>query len=93
MPRPALRTRSVKRKYVKLPGGRTTIHYKRKKPGYAKCMLCGGKLGGVPRGTPAEIRKLAHSERRPERIYGGVLCPKCLKQKLKEAIRFEIAKT
>jgi len=87
VPRPALRTRSRKRVSVRLPGGRTTIHYKREKPKPARCARCGEKLGGVPRLNPAEMRKLPHSRRRPERMYGGYLCPRCLRETLKEAVR------
>jgi len=87
VPRPKLRTRSRKRVNVRLPGGRTTTHYKREKPNPARCARCHGKLAGVPRLNPAEIRKLPASQRRPERIYGGYLCPRCLRETLKEAAR------
>ena len=93
MPRPKLRTRSRKRVSVRLPGGRTAIHYKREKPRPARCARCGGKLGGVPRLTPVEIRRLPANQRRPERIYGGQLCPRCLREALKEAARLASAET
>ncbi|MFQ5892309.1 MAG: 50S ribosomal protein L34e, partial [Candidatus Methanofastidiosia archaeon] len=69
------------------PGGRRVIHYERRKPSFHKCASCGAKLHGVPRGNPFEIRRLPKSKRRPQRPYGGYLCPKCLKKKLKEDAR------
>ena len=67
-------SRKVQRK---TPGGRTTVHHKRKKPANAQCALCGTFLQGMPRGNRTEIRKLAKSKRKPERPYGGQLCSAC----------------
>jgi large subunit ribosomal protein L34e len=49
------------------------VIYKRRLPGAAHCALCGCKLHGVPR----ERAGLAKTEKRPERVFGGVLCAKC----------------
>ncbi len=49
MPRPMYRSRSLRRVYVRLPGGETTIHYERRKPRQAVCAICGKPLNGVPR--------------------------------------------
>lgn len=87
MPRPALRTRSRKRVYKALPGGKTTIHYRSETPASAKCRICGKPLSGFSRLTPSEMSKLNKSKRRVSRIYGGNLCPECLKTGLKEAVR------
>lgn len=86
MPRPGLRTRSKKRVMVRTPGGNTVVHYRREKPGAAKCALCGSPLGGVPRLLPHELRKLPKSSRRPTRPYGGYLCPSCLRLGIQRAI-------
>ncbi|WP_457611700.1 50S ribosomal protein L34e [Methanocaldococcus sp.] len=80
MPAPRYKSNSYKKVYVRGPGNRTLIHYRRKKVGRAKCALCGAQLNGVPRGRQAEISKLSKTEKRPERPYGGYLCPKCLKR-------------
>ena len=87
MPRPALRTRSKKRVSKALPGGRTKIHFKREIPATARCSVCGNPLAGFPRLLPSEIRKLNRSKRRVSRIYGGQVCPNCLKTALKQAAR------
>ncbi len=86
MVRPAYRSRSRRRVYKRTPGGRTVIHYEKRKPKAARCAICGRPLGGVPRGRPVEIRKLAKTERRPERPYGGYICPDCLRKLYKYAI-------
>lgn len=87
MPRPALRTRSRKRVCKALPGGKTAIHYKSEMPAQAKCRICSRPLSGFSRLNPSEISKLNKSKRRVSRIYGGNLCPECLKIGLKEAVR------
>ena len=78
------RSRTFRRIYVKTPGGKVKMQYKRRKPDYAKCS-CGARLMGVPRNIPAKIRKFSKSERRPERPYGGSLCSKCMRMKIKAA--------
>jgi len=90
VPRPALRTRSRRRVYRRTPGGRTVIHYEKRKPGPARCAICGTPLNGVPRLRPVELRKLPLSQRRPERIFGGVLCVKCLEKLLKKTVREQV---
>ncbi len=92
MPRPGLRTRSKRRVYVRLPGGETVIHYEPRRPGPARCALCGRPLNGVPRLRPSELRKLPLSQKRPERMFGGVLCHECLEKVLKLTIRNVLVK-
>jgi len=87
MPRPAYRTRSKRRVYVRVPSGEVRVHYEPRKPGPARCAVCGKPLNGVPRARPVELRKLAKTEKRPERPYGGVLCANCLARLLRESAR------
>ena len=49
MPEPYKRSRSLRRLQIKVPGGRTVLHYKERKLGKAKCGSCGGILTGVQR--------------------------------------------
>jgi len=51
-----------------------------------RCGRCGAPLGGVPI-SEDERRWLPKTKKRPERMFGGVLCPRCLKEVLKEAVR------
>ena len=87
MPRPMYRSRSLRRVYVRLPGGETTIHYERRKPRQAVCAICGKPLNGVPRVRSSEMKKLPLTKKRPERPYGGVLCHNCLESLIKRTIR------
>ncbi|HIQ23544.1 MAG TPA: 50S ribosomal protein L34e [Pyrodictium delaneyi] len=90
MPRPRYRSRSLRRVYIRTPGGETRIHYKKRRPGPAMCAVCGQPLNGVPRLRPVELRKLPKTAKRPERMYGGVLCPSCLTKLLKKTIRSQV---
>ena len=90
MPRPALRTRSRRRVYRRTPGGETVVHYEKRRPGPARCGICGAPLNGVPRARPAELRNMPLTRKRPERMFGGVLCPRCLERVLKQAVRSQV---
>ena len=79
MPEPYKRSRSLRRLQVKVPGGRTALHYKEINPGEAKCGNCGALLKGVARGRNFKVRKLSKTKKRPERPYGGNLCSKCMR--------------
>jgi len=82
MPRPGLRTSRFRRIVRKIPGGALVIHYKKKMPSKAKCS-CGTPLSGVARNFPSKIKGLAKSKKKPERPYGGKLCPKCAREAIK----------
>lgn len=87
MPKPSLRTRSRKRRELRLPGGRATTHYKREKPSAVLCARCGKALSGIPHAVPSKLRKLPASRKKIERMYGGQLCHNCLQDLLKQAVR------
>ena len=76
MPRPMHRSRSLKRRAIRTPGGRLVIHYRRKKGGIYRCAICKRPLFGVPR----NVREYPKSSRRPDRPYGGFLCADCLRR-------------
>ena len=82
MPAPRLRSRSLRKIFRKVSGGRTRVHFKKKKPKLAKCGNCGAVLKGVPREFPFRMRKMAKTKKRPERPYGGVLCSRCMRQEI-----------
>lgn len=79
MPAPRKRSRSLRRIYVKTPGGRTTIHYRLRKPKAAHCSKCGARLFGIARERPYKMRKMAKSMKKVNRPYGGNLCSKCMR--------------
>lgn len=71
------------------PSGRALKIFKLKKPSPARCGLCGAALHAVPRRAAPELAKLSKTERRPQRLFGGVLCSRCVAQVLKEAARLK----
>lgn len=87
MTAPRYRTGTFKKSAKRLPGGRRTVHYKKKRPSKHVCAKCGRVLDAVPRGRPYEIRKLSKNQRKPNRPYGGNLCTNCTKQLFKEEAR------
>lgn len=87
MPAPRLRSRSIRKVFSKVPGGRVSLHYKKKKPKAAKCGNCGASLKGVPRAFPFRMRSMAKTKKRPERPFGGVLCSKCTRQSIINKVR------
>lgn len=66
------------------PGGRTTIHFRKRKPSPAKCGKCGTKLNRA-RLNPTQLRKLPKTKKRPERPYPE-LCPRCMREKVKSKV-------
>lgn len=87
MPAPKLRSRSLRKVFRKVSGGKTNIHFKKRKPKAAKCGNCGALLKGIPRELPFKMRSMAKTKKRPERPYGGVLCSRCMRQTIIEKIR------
>lgn len=86
MPQPH-RTRTLRRIRKRLPGGKLAIHYEKRKPKIAHCAICKKNLSGMPRLRAYKLHSLSKSKKRPERSYGGMLCSKCAREKLKERIR------
>ncbi|MEA3229440.1 MAG: 50S ribosomal protein L34e [archaeon] len=84
---PRFRSHSFKRIKKTTPGGHRVIHYKRKGVSKAHCSLCGAVLSGVPTGKDAEIAKLSKTQKRPERVYGGMLCSSCSRQEIRNKLR------
>lgn len=86
MPRPNKRSRTLRRIFRKTPSG-TRLVYSKRKPSKAICSGCGDVLPGVMNERPYKMRTAAKSKKRPERPYGGNLCSKCMREKIRESIR------
>ncbi|MEM0025904.1 MAG: 50S ribosomal protein L34e [Zestosphaera sp.] len=82
----SVRSRSLRRVWRRTPGGRTVVHYRRSKSHVAVCGICGSRLGGIPESTNV-LKKTTKSSKRPERLFGGVLCPSCLSLALRLSVR------
>ncbi|MCC7553452.1 MAG: 50S ribosomal protein L34e [Methanobacteriaceae archaeon] len=87
MPESRYRSRSYKRVRKNTPGGENVLRYKKKKPSKHVCAECGCSLNAVPRGRPYEIKKLSKSQKRPNRPFGGNLCPICTRKHFKNEAR------
>ncbi len=81
--------RKHKKVQKKTPSGRHVVRRKRGQPSHAKCAECGAKLHGVPKRRPGKLRKLPKTKRRPNRPYGGNLCSRCLRQKMKNKVEIK----
>jgi large subunit ribosomal protein L34e len=87
MVRPALRSRSFVRKTIKTPAGAKRVHYTKRRPSPTICANCKKPLHGVPRKRDIDLASLTRRQKRPERPYGGNLCSKCTREKIKSALR------
>lgn len=79
--------RFSKKRVRKSPSGKKVVKFKTKKPGKALCGICNAKLNAVPNRRPPELSKLAKTQKRPERVFGGVLCHACTRRIIKEQSR------
>lgn len=75
------RSRKQRRVRVKTPAGRRTIHYRPKKKSASGCSSCRKPLHGV-----TQSRGVASSRRNPSRPYSGVLCSRCTRLTIKNAM-------
>ena len=87
MPRPGLRSKKQKRKQVRTPGNRSSIHYWRRKPKRASCFICKRPLESVPKLRPSKMKKTNRAARRANRIESGRYCAKCLQSLIEEKVR------
>ncbi len=78
------KSRTFRRVFKKLSGNKSKLHYVRRKPKKARCANCGAVLKGVPRELPKKMKNMAKTKKRPSRPFGGVLCSKCAREKIKE---------
>jgi len=87
MPRPGLRSRTLRRLKVNTPSGRAKIIYRLRKPQAAKCGSCGAKLHGMPIEVQSKFRNLSATKKRPNRMYGGNLCSSCSRKAIIQAYK------
>ena len=80
------KSRSFRRIFTRVIS-KTKLFYQKGKPQQAKCSECGAKLKGVPRLTATKAMKAPKTTKRPERPYGGELCSKCMRIRIKENIK------
>lgn len=81
-----LKSGSLRRRYVRTPGGVTKVHYSRFKSGMPRCGICGSYLNGIISDSK-EVRRASRSEKSVERPYGGNICHRCLEMLIKLSVR------
>jgi len=77
----------MKKVKTRTPPGKIKFHYRRERVQIAKCANCKSQMRGIRRLIPSEFKKLAKSDRRPERPYGGYFCSSCSKEIFRERVR------
>lgn len=87
MPSGMRKSRTMRRVFVKTPGGRNVLHYRLRKPKKSVCATCGMILAGTARERPCKMQNMPKSMKRPERPFGGVLCSKCMRAEIKARAR------
>ena len=83
------RSRTFRRIKKKLPGNRVALRYEKRAHSKAHCGSCGAVLPAVRTGKATELRNLPKTAKRPERPYGGVLCSRCMREKIRSAVMQE----
>ena len=88
MPRPALRSRKLRRVNVKTPGGRNVTHYEKRTSSRPRCAICGRPLSGIDIAMVKTKHVRGPTVSRP---YGGYVCHRCLSLALRLAVRLTTA--
>jgi large subunit ribosomal protein L34e len=71
----------------KTPGNRLATYYVKRSIKKPVCGVCGSFLQGMQHGSQDKLNKLSKTQRRPERAFGGVLCSKCSRERIKATAR------
>ncbi|XP_045476229.1 60S ribosomal protein L34-like [Harmonia axyridis] len=82
-------TKSNRRRIVRTPGGRLNYLYLKKAKSVPKCGQCKDKLRGIVPARSYERSRLCRRKKMVKRAYGGVLCHKCVKEKIVRAFLLE----
>ncbi len=85
MPAGKHKSRSLRRVFTRVIS-KTKLTYKKRKPKVAHCANCKAELKGVPRLRPYKAQNTPKSQKRPQRPFGGKLCSKCTRAKIKSSI-------
>lgn len=76
-----------RKKFRKTVSGKTAVRKAKKKTGKHYCTLCASILHGMPHGVAkAKLARMSKTEKKPTGIFAGVLCSKCSRRAIDEAI-------
>ncbi|XP_005186523.1 large ribosomal subunit protein eL34 [Musca domestica] len=82
-------TKSNRRRIVRTPGGRLVYQYVKKNKTVPKCGQCKEKLKGIQPSRPCERSRMSKRLKTVARTYGGVLCHRCLRERIIRAFLIE----
>ena len=82
-----LKSRRLRRVFVRTPGGRNVVHRKARKPSRPHCSSCGYVLHGMKAVQSRALSSMPKTMKRPERPYGGMLCSPCMRRTFIDAAR------
>ncbi|MFW9991422.1 MAG: 50S ribosomal protein L34e [Candidatus Odinarchaeota archaeon] len=81
-----VKSNAKRKKFVRIPGGKTHIHHIKRKNANLKCVSCGAALNGVKNLRIPQMRKLSKTEKvRNQEKYKDT-CPSCRDRLLKEKV-------
>lgn len=66
---------------VRTPGGKLVYQYLKKPKKIPRCGQCKDKLRGIQPARPMERSRMCRRKKTVKRVYGGVLCHKCVKER------------
>ena len=78
------KSRRFRKTFVRIPSGKSVVHYKKRKVSIPKCAVCKITLHGIPKLIASKTKNLPKSMKTNNRPFGGNLCSKCMRAKLKE---------
>ncbi|KAI4495921.1 hypothetical protein M0802_008327 [Mischocyttarus mexicanus] len=74
---------------VRTPGGKLVYQYLKKPKKTPRCGHCKDKLRGIQPARPMERSRMCKRKKTVKRVYGGVLCHKCVKERIVRAFLIE----
>uniref|UniRef100_A0A8C6VF35 Large ribosomal subunit protein eL34 n=1 Tax=Naja naja TaxID=35670 RepID=A0A8C6VF35_NAJNA len=84
-------TASNKTRLSRTPGNRIVYLYTKKvgKAPKSACGVCPGRLRGVRAVRPKVLMRLSKTKKHVSRAYGGSMCAKCVRDRIKRAFLIE----
>jgi len=82
-----MKKKALKRVAKRSIGGSKTFAYRKERTSAAVCNNCGRELHGMPRFTSTKYVRLAKSEKRPNRKFGGYYCANCTREIFRNTAR------
>ncbi|XP_051889952.1 large ribosomal subunit protein eL34 [Mobula hypostoma] len=84
-------TTSNKKRLSRTPGNRIVFLYTKKvgKAPKSACGICPGRLRGIRAVRPKVLMRLSKTKKHVSRAYGGSMCAKCVRDRIKRAFLIE----